>query len=158
MAFDGFFHAVAQLLDGGQAETSLSRRDMLSGIGLVGALAFAGPTILMPASADAVELLDDDESGEQVEQVSYRRRGRRRGRRGGRRRLRRGRRRLHAGRRLRRRRRRPSVHFHFSTPHHYYTPRRYYGGSCDYWAQMCASNWGYGNRNYYGCMRYHGCW
>jgi P-type Cu+ transporter len=56
VAFDRMYHAVAQLLHGGQAETSLSRRDMLSGIGLVGALAFAGPTILMPARADAVEL------------------------------------------------------------------------------------------------------
>lgn len=45
----------------------------------------------------------------------------------------------------------------------YYAPPRYYsvprrrGGACGYWSQRCAANWGYGNSNYYGCMRYEGC-
>lgn len=43
----------------------------------------------------------------------------------------------------------------------YYRGRRYgYGpryGRCSYWRRRCAANWGYGNSNYYGCLRYHGC-
>lgn len=35
--------------------------------------------------------------------------------------------------------------------------RRYRGRSCRHWSRRCARNWGYGNSNYYGCMRYHGC-
>ena len=38
---------------------------------------------------------------------------------------------------------------------------RYYrggGGSCDYWANQCARNWGTRNNNFYGCMRYHRCY
>jgi|ABPU01.1.fsa_nt_gi hypothetical protein len=35
--------------------------------------------------------------------------------------------------------------------------RRYRGRSCSYWSRRCARNWGFGNSNYYGCMRYHGC-
>jgi hypothetical protein len=31
------------------------------------------------------------------------------------------------------------------------------GGSCSYWRNQCARNWGYRNRNYYGCLRYQGC-
>jgi hypothetical protein len=31
------------------------------------------------------------------------------------------------------------------------------GGSCGYWGDQCAMNWGYGNNDYYGCLRYHGC-
>lgn len=30
-------------------------------------------------------------------------------------------------------------------------------GSCAYWSRRCAKNWGYGNSNYRGCMRYQGC-
>lgn len=33
-----------------------------------------------------------------------------------------------------------------------------YGGTCSYWHNQCVANWGYANPNYYGCMRYHGCW
>lgn len=162
MAFDGLIRAVGQLMHGEESTTGLSRRDMFSGIGLIGVLAVAGPTILASGSADAVELLDDnDEWGEHLEHVRHSRRRGRRARRRGRRPTRR--RRLHA---RRRRRRRPSVHFHFSTPRHYYTPRyyypyrprRYYGGRCEYWHRMCTRNWGYANPNYVGCMRYHGCW
>lgn len=29
--------------------------------------------------------------------------------------------------------------------------------SCRYWSRRCAENWGYGNEDYYGCLRYHGC-
>jgi len=29
--------------------------------------------------------------------------------------------------------------------------------SCSYWSRQCAHNWGYGGKNYYGCMHYHGC-
>jgi len=43
----------------------------------------------------------------------------------------------------------------------YYRGRRYgYGrryGRCGYWRKRCGANWGYGNSNYYGCLRYHGC-
>lgn len=46
----------------------------------------------------------------------------------------------------------------FAAPYLY--SRRSYsgGGSCDYWSDRCISNWGYGNSNYYGCLRYHGCY
>lgn len=40
----------------------------------------------------------------------------------------------------------------------YYSGPRYSGGSCDYWSDRCAENWGYGNSDYYGCLRYHGCY
>jgi len=39
----------------------------------------------------------------------------------------------------------------------YYYDRPYYGGRCAYWARRCAKNWGYGNNNYYGCLRYYNC-
>ena len=70
-------------------------------------------------------------------------------------------------------------HYHYYGPYHYrpyyyrphyysyrpyyYRPytyrRRYYSGSrrCSRWSRRCARNWGYRNRNYYGCMRYHRC-
>lgn len=50
---------------------------------------------------------------------------------------------------------------------HYY--RRYYRyrrpapsyrtrpSRCEHWSRRCAANWGYGNNNWRGCMRYHGC-
>jgi len=53
--------------------------------------------------------------------------------------------------------------------HYYYRPyyyrRRYYRrryhrrryGRCGYWSKRCARNWGYGGKNYRGCLRYHGC-
>jgi hypothetical protein len=34
---------------------------------------------------------------------------------------------------------------------------RYSSRSCRYWSRRCANSWGYGNRNYYGCLRYYGC-
>jgi hypothetical protein len=36
----------------------------------------------------------------------------------------------------------------------------YYGydDSCQYWHDRCVARWGYNNSNYYGCMRYHGCY
>jgi len=54
-------------------------------------------------------------------------------------------------------------HRYYRRYHYYrYRPyrRRYYyrrHRSCSYWRRQCIRNWGYGNRNYYGCMRYHGC-
>lgn len=30
-------------------------------------------------------------------------------------------------------------------------------GRCAYWHRRCVASWGYGNDNYYGCMRYYGC-
>ena len=30
-------------------------------------------------------------------------------------------------------------------------------GPCEYWHRRCVANWGYGNSNYYGCMRFHRC-
>jgi len=41
-------------------------------------------------------------------------------------------------------------------PRYYQSPRNQ-GGGCAYWSRRCAANWGYGNRNYRGCMRYYGC-
>ncbi len=46
-----------------------------------------------------------------------------------------------------------------------YTKRRYrrshryrkYAGRCSRWSRRCSANWGYGNRDYRGCMKYHGC-
>jgi hypothetical protein len=38
--------------------------------------------------------------------------------------------------------------------------RRYFGSSdsrCGQWSRRCDQRWGSGNRDYYGCMRYHGC-
>jgi len=55
----------------------------------------------------------------------------------------------------------PSIYL--SLPFYGYAPAySYYGyrpsyGRCQYWSNRCAANWGYGNRNYYGCMRYQGC-
>lgn len=51
---------------------------------------------------------------------------------------------------------------------YYYSPYRYrrhrrrsyrraYGNRCARWSRRCARNWGYRNRNYYGCLRYHRC-
>ena len=37
----------------------------------------------------------------------------------------------------------------------YYAPRA--SRRCSYWRGRCARSWGYHNRNYYGCTRYHGC-
>lgn len=41
----------------------------------------------------------------------------------------------------------------------YKRPKRYrrYGSSCSRWSKRCGANWGYGNNNYAGCMKYHGC-
>ena len=33
-----------------------------------------------------------------------------------------------------------------------------YGGSCEYWSDVCATRWGYGTRGYHSCLRYHGCY
>jgi hypothetical protein len=49
----------------------------------------------------------------------------------------------------------------------YYTPYRPYPypnsyppyrPSCDYWRARCAENWGYGGPDFYGCLRYEGCY
>lgn len=52
-------------------------------------------------------------------------------------------------------------HYHYRPYYHHYRPyyyrRRSYGSRCGYWSRRCARNWGYRNRNYYGCMRYHRC-
>lgn len=78
-----------------------------------------------------------------------------RGRRGGFKRSRRA----FRGRVHRRRfyRRRPRVRIYLGYPYYY---GRYYrrGGRCTYWRRRCAANWGYGNSNFYGCLRYYGCY
>jgi hypothetical protein len=93
-------------------------------------------------------------------------RGRRSGlRRDGRRVRRDGRRHRRDGRRHRSYRRHRSnggVYFGIYpfVPNYYgygYSRPRYSGGSCSYWSDRCIENWGYGNSNYYGCLRYHGC-
>jgi hypothetical protein len=54
---------------------------------------------------------------------------------------------------------RPYPHYRPYYYRRYYGPRVYrqYSGRCSYWSRRCAANWGYGNRNYRGCMRYYGC-
>ncbi len=44
---------------------------------------------------------------------------------------------------------------YYSRP--YYAPRPTYRSRCSRWRSRCARNWGYGGRNYRGCMRYHRC-
>ena len=39
----------------------------------------------------------------------------------------------------------------------YYVPRRIYRSRCAKWRARCRRNWGYGGRNYRGCLRYHRC-
>jgi hypothetical protein len=39
-----------------------------------------------------------------------------------------------------------------------YRERRDDYGGCRRWRHACAENWGYGNNDYYGCLRYHGCY
>lgn len=63
-----------------------------------------------------------------------------------------------------RRYRRPGFHLYIGPRYRHYrryrrhrSYRRYRGRSCRHWSRRCARNWGYGNSNYYGCMRYHGC-
>lgn len=34
----------------------------------------------------------------------------------------------------------------------------YYGGDCEYWSNVCASQWGYDTGGYYSCMSYYGCY
>lgn len=87
------------------------------------------------------------------------RRKMRRSRRYHRRRARRGHRRRHRHRRYRR-----GIYvrpYLYTIPYGYYYPyrsRRYYRSSrCRRWHRRCVRNWGYSNRNYRGCMRYHGC-
>lgn len=115
-----------------------------------------------------------------IEKVQQHRRARRRGIRRGNRGVRRGR---HAGRRLFRRHggrryRGPYLAFpRFVAPPYYYSDPYYdypaydpyyggydntpapppRGGSCARWSRRCTANWGYGNGDYWGCMRYHGC-
>lgn len=53
-----------------------------------------------------------------------------------------------------------SFGFYPFVPQYYgygYSRPRYSAGSCSYWSDRCIENWGYGNSNYYGCLRYHGC-
>ena len=52
----------------------------------------------------------------------------------------------------------------YYSPRYYYAPRysrpyRSYrsGRSCSYWRDRCARSWGYGGKNYRGCLRYHRC-
>jgi hypothetical protein len=51
-----------------------------------------------------------------------------------------------------------------SRPNYYYNDDYYYearpsysGGRCAHWRNECADNWGYGNSDYYGCLKYHNC-
>lgn len=48
------------------------------------------------------------------------------------------------------------IHFGFIAPYRSYQSRGY-SNACSYWSRRCTANWGYGNSNYYGCLRYHGC-
>ncbi len=115
-----------------------------------------------------------------VEKVQQRRRARNRRR--GIRRGRRGVRRFRRGRRLYRRSGRrfrgpylrfpgAAIPYYYSNPYYDYPSASYdpyyYGGydytppprgsSCSRWKRRCQANWGYGNEDFWGCMRYHGC-
>lgn len=53
-----------------------------------------------------------------------------------------------------------SVPFFYGYPYYGYPYSygyAYPSGRCAYWHRRCVANWGYGNSNYYGCMRYYGC-
>jgi hypothetical protein len=52
----------------------------------------------------------------------------------------------------------PSIQLYVAPPIYSYRAPRYRSNSCDYWADRCAANWGYRNSDYYGCLRYHGCY
>lgn len=45
----------------------------------------------------------------------------------------------------------------YYAPRRYYVPRRSYSSRCAKWRSRCARRWGYGGRNYRGCLRYHRC-
>ena len=118
-----------------------------------------------------------------VEKVQQRRRARNRRR--GARRGRRGARRFRGGRRLFRRGGRrfrgpylafpsPAIPYYYNSNPYYDYPSANYdpyyyggydytptppprGGSCARWRRRCQANWGYGNQDFWGCMRYHGC-
>jgi hypothetical protein len=49
----------------------------------------------------------------------------------------------------------PYVYAH--PPRYQSRPSRAVNRSCRHWSGRCAANWGPGNNNYYGCLRYHGC-
>jgi len=55
-----------------------------------------------------------------------------------------------------RRYRRPGVRIYIGPRHRRYRRHRR-ARSCRHWHRRCVRNWGYGNSNYFGCMRYHGC-
>jgi hypothetical protein len=38
-----------------------------------------------------------------------------------------------------------------------YRARHSHYGGCSRWKEACSDNWGSGNEDYYGCLRYHGC-
>lgn len=113
-----------------------------------------------------------------IEKVQQRRRARarRRAARRARRGVRRGRRGVRRGRRFARHYRRGRRHrgpyiaipyYYYGDPYYYYDPYYYGGydytpvpapgGSCARWSRRCTASWGYGNGDYWGCMRYHGC-
>lgn len=57
-------------------------------------------------------------------------------------------------------------YFYYGVPGVYFAPRYTYPrkrvrrsrNACSYWSRRCIANWGYGNANYRGCMRYHRCY
>ena len=49
----------------------------------------------------------------------------------------------------------PYYDYYSDVPRYYSAPRA--KASCAYWHRQCVRNWGNGNSNYRGCMRYQGC-
>jgi hypothetical protein len=45
-----------------------------------------------------------------------------------------------------------------AAPSYYYYDVPVSSGRCEHWHRQCVASWGYGNGDYYGCMRYHGCY
>lgn len=75
MAIRDFFTALVRLPADGSAGPGLSRRDMLSGLGLAGALAVAGPALLNAGTAEAAEPIETDSGVDaEITPAQYRRR------------------------------------------------------------------------------------
>lgn len=49
----------------------------------------------------------------------------------------------------------PSYGYSYSPRRQKYATNR--GDRCAQWSKQCEVNWGYGNSDYRGCMRYHDC-
>lgn len=123
---------------------------LLIGVAILGSSGASAAAIVAPKQALSLA----QQTFSHSDQGLYQEVGKRRGR------SHRWRRRYHRRRyrRHRRYRRGPRLGIYIAPPyyHHRYSRTRRYG-RCGHWRRRCGANWGYGNSNFYGCMRYHGC-